>query len=61
MRVLIEKPGATNVNLHREDISTMAEIGCWAVGAVLAFAGIVLAIRELRPVFNRPVDSSSSA
>jgi hypothetical protein len=57
VRVLIERPGVTNVNLHRDDIPVMAQVGCWAVGAALAVAGVVLAVRELRPVFNRPGDS----
>jgi hypothetical protein len=60
VRVLIEKPGATNVNLHREDIPLGVQLVCWVVGIAVALAGVVLAIRELRPVFQRPTDASPS-
>lgn len=61
VRVLIEKPGATNVNLHREDIPLGVQLVCWAVGAGLSFMGVVLAVRELRPVFDRPTVPAGAA
>jgi hypothetical protein len=49
---LLERPGATSVNLYREDMPTGPQLGCWVVGAVLAGTGLLLAVRELRPAFG---------
>lgn len=54
VRLLAERPGTTNVNLQREEIPVAVQFGSWVVGAVIAITGVWLAIRELRPVFNRP-------
>ena len=47
---LLERPGASSVNLYREEIPNGAEIGCWVVGAGLAGIGVYLAVRELNVV-----------
>lgn len=45
---LLEKPGATNVNLPRGDSPTGMQVACVLLGAVIGISGVALAVRELR-------------
>lgn len=42
---LLQKPGATSVNLMLEDLGDWETFGCWFTGTLMALAGIVLAFR----------------
>jgi hypothetical protein len=45
---LMEKPGASSVNLYRDELSNGLCFGCWFTGTALAATGIYLAVREAR-------------